>query len=367
MNKSGKNTVCAHGGAFWNAIGSHFQTLDRRVDVVNADVLDAWFPPAPGVALLLSEHLPWLLQTSPPQEAEGLRAAISAARGVPEESLVLGAGSSALMFLALRHWLTPESRVLLPGPTYGEYGHLLERVIGCRVDHISLDAESIQAHLTTGNYDLLVLVNPNNPTGDTFSQSVLTALLANAPRQTRVWVDEAYTDYLGPGASLETIAAGSENSVVCKSLSKGLALSGARVAYLCGPPILIQEMRGLTPPWAISLPAQVAAVAALADPAYYATRYAETHALREQLAASLGQTVPDWSITASPANWLLCHLPNNGPDAATLCRHCALRGVFLRAFPAQTYGLSPHALRISVKDAAQNIRIVETLKEAHRA
>src|SRR6266576_385362 len=68
----------------------------------------------------------------------------------------------------------------------------------------------------------------------------------------------------------DTVNVRSENVIVCKSMSKVYALSGARVAYLCAGPHQLEELRALTPPWVVSLPAQVAAVRALNDPAYYA-------------------------------------------------------------------------------------------------
>ena len=75
--------------------------------------------------------------------------------------------------------------------------------------------------------------------------------------------------------------------VVCKSMSKVYALSGARVAYLCGPARLIEPLRPLNPPWAVSLPGQVAAVMALQDPDYYARCYQQTHQLRAELRRGL--------------------------------------------------------------------------------
>jgi hypothetical protein len=49
---------CYHGGAFFEAIGTRFEDLGRRHQIINADVLDAWFDPAPRVIDALGEHLP---------------------------------------------------------------------------------------------------------------------------------------------------------------------------------------------------------------------------------------------------------------------------------------------------------------------
>jgi hypothetical protein len=56
--------ACFHGGAFFETLGEEFQDLDRRHSVINADVLDAWFPPAPSVITALNDRLAWLLKTS---------------------------------------------------------------------------------------------------------------------------------------------------------------------------------------------------------------------------------------------------------------------------------------------------------------
>ena len=99
-----------------------------------------------------------------------------------------GAGSSDLIFLALRHWLTAASRVLILDPTYGEYAHVLERVVGCRVERLPLrraeqyrlDPGRLELSLA-GEYDLVVLVNPNNPSGQHVPREELEEALRKAP------------------------------------------------------------------------------------------------------------------------------------------------------------------------------------------
>src|SRR5688500_3403450 len=89
---------CYHGGAFFDEVGADFRSLDRRHGIINADVLDAWFPPSPAVGDALRDDLDWLLRTSPPTQCEGLVAAIGEARRLDPASIVVGAGSSDLVF-----------------------------------------------------------------------------------------------------------------------------------------------------------------------------------------------------------------------------------------------------------------------------
>lgn len=359
--------ACFHGGEFFRAIGERFETLERSADVINADVLDAWFPPAPGVLSALQEYLPWLLRTSPPTGCEGLVAEIARARGVAPQNILPGAGSSDLIFRALRQWLTPDSRVLILDPTYGEYAHVLERVIGCVVDRLPLERADGYAvnlkHLRAAfadDYDLIVLVNPNSPTGQHIPRHALEALLQAAPARPRVWIDETYVEYAGPGQSLETFAAASENVIVCKSMSKVYALSGVRAAYICAGAHQLDALRAITPPWVVSLPAQVAAVRALQDPDYYTARYEETVRSRETLALELAAF--GWEIIPGIANFLLCHLPDRGPTAAAVVARCREHGLFLRDAAVMGATLGPRALRLAVKHEVTNRRMVEILR-----
>jgi len=98
---------CFHGGTFFKAVGEKFEALERSQTIINADVLDAWFPPSPCVLAALQEHLPWLLRTSPPTSCQGLIETVADVRGVAPENILPGSGSSDLIFRALRHWLTP--------------------------------------------------------------------------------------------------------------------------------------------------------------------------------------------------------------------------------------------------------------------
>ncbi|WP_432122541.1 aminotransferase class I/II-fold pyridoxal phosphate-dependent enzyme [Streptomyces sp. S1] len=363
---------CEHGGAFFSAIGTGFRTLSRRHEVVAADVLDAWFPPSPEVRAVLSEDPGWAARTSPPTGAEGLLAEIAGARGLPVESLAVGAGSSDLIFRAFGRWLTPESRVLLLDPGYGEYAHVTERVIGCRVDRLRLrredgwllDPARLAAATGDGRYDLVVVVNPNNPTGRHAPADALRAVIEASPARTRWWIDEAYLGYVDPADSLAGLASADARVVVCTSLSKMYALSGMRAAYLVACPQTAGELRRWTPPWPVSLPAQLAAVTALRDPAYYAERWARTHVLRKQLTHDLQELEGFSSVDEGVANFLTVTLPPDGPSAARLVGECRRHDVFLRDLSPLSPAYEGRTVRIAVRDTAENARIVAACEKA---
>ncbi|MEV1247465.1 histidinol-phosphate aminotransferase family protein [Nonomuraea sp. NPDC049750] len=399
--------ACQHGGASIGAVGRRFGSLPARDDVVPADVLDAWYPPAPAVVELLGGDQGWLARTSPPAYPEGLIEEIAERRDLPPDSVATGAGSSDLIFRAFRGWLDASSRVLLPDPVYGEYAHVVEQVIGCRADRFPLrradgwrpDLDRLRDALRE-RYDLVVIVNPNNPTGVHTDAGDLLRVIADAPGGTRFWIDEAYVEYADSGQSpspsqspsqspppsqspsspqsqssqsqsspssspsLERYAAASGNTVVCKSLSKMYALSGLRAAYLAGPAELAAESRRWGPPWGLSLPAQIAAVHALRDPDYYAECWGRTRALRSGLAERLAGLGADLRVHESAANFALLTLPRSGPTAAGLVAACRRDGVFLRDLSPLSPAFEGRTVRITVRDPDANDRVVTTVATA---
>lgn len=356
---------CYHGGAFFDAIGDRFDSLERIDDVIAADVLDAWFPPSPSAVAAVRDTLEWQMRTSPPTHATGLVETIAHARGVRPEQILVGAGSSTLIFLALRQWLATTSRVLVLDPTYGEYIHVLEHVVGCHIDRMVLsptddynvDCDALRQRLGTGAYDMFIWVNPNSPTGRHVPRAAVEAVLADAPPTTRIWIDETYVDYAGSDQSLEQVGAARHNVVICKSMSKMYALSGMRVAYLCAAPGALEPLRSLVPPWPVSLPAQIAAVRALQSTQYYADRWATTHSRRDELADGL-RALGITHIVPGVANFLLVHLPQHMGSAGALVAACRTDGLYLRDASGMGTALGSQALRIAVKDRATNHRML---------
>lgn len=362
-----ETSCCYHGGAFFQAIGEDFRTLSRRREIINADVLDAWYPPSPRVIAALQEHLPWLLHTSPPTHCTGLVEEIASARGVSDASIVVGGGSSDLMFRALPHWIGPRQRVLILDPMYGEYAHVLEQVIGCQVDRFKLSADrnfrvvydELARHLRDNRYAACFIVNPNSPTGQLASRAELMDFVRAVPRRTLIWIDETYIDFPGRGHSLETVAASCDNLIVCKSMSKFYALSGARVGYLCGHPRRIGGIRQLTPPWVIGLPSQLAAVEALRDPAYYERCRLSTIENRERL--EIGLRNSGLLVVPACANFLLAFIKDHRMTAAELVSACRKTGLYLRDAAAMG-SLGNYAVRVAVKDAATCKQMVQTIE-----
>lgn len=366
------NGVCYHGGASITELGERLEHLSRFDDVINADVLDAWFPPPPAVTQQLAQYLPQLARTSPPTQANGLIQTIAQTRGLNSSRIAVGAGSSDLIFRCFSRWLNRHSRVLLIEPTYGEYAFVLEQVIGCHVDRMLLerrhqyqiqDAEFRET--VQRNYDLIIAVNPNNPTGSFLVRDRFQGLIASVPSTTRVWIDECYVDYVNPQESAESLTEQFSNLVVVKSLSKVLALSGLRVGYLVSSVESVMEIRKHTPPWVVGMPGQLAAMLALQHPDYYLQRYEETDRMRREMEKQMADL--GWDVVPGIANFFMFFLPQSGPTAAEFCVACRESGLYLRDLSPTSPSLGRHALRVAVKDSETNARTISILSSNRRS
>lgn len=351
-----------HGGAFFSAIGEDFAHLERSREIIAADVLDAWFDPPPAVLETLRAYLPFLARTSPPVQAEGLLAAIAVARSVPQESVLVGAGSSALLFGCLPRLVEPGATVLRLDPMYGEYEHLCETVLEAQVvqhrlrpeDDFQVHAADLSALCRDLEPDAVFLVNPNNPTGRLWPRAELLAWLDTLPAPTLVVVDETYLDFAAPDQSLERDAAARRNLLVLKSMSKVYALSGLRVGYLVGSPPLVDFLSAFQPPWAVSLLGQVAAVEALRASHYYTACWERTRSLRAEMTAML----PGVRVYPSDANFYLVELEEPARVAAALL----VQGIYVRECQSMGPVLADRFLRIAVRSREENARIAAAIQ-----
>ena len=123
-----------------------------------------------------------------------------------------------------------------------------------------------------------------------------------------------------------------------------------------------RNIKQYSPPWALSLPAQAAAIAAFSDEEYYQKQYATTHRLREKLKQDL-QELGITKIINGVANFLLFYLPANAPSVNNFIEGCRQKNLYLRDVSNMGKNIGERAVRIAVKDAETNNRMIELIKE----
>jgi cobalamin biosynthetic protein CobC len=243
-----------------------------------------------------------------------LLAAAARRYGVRDEATILAApGTQALIQLLPR--LVPKSRVAVLGPTYEEH-----EACWARLGH---DVHVVDDISRASGADVVVAVNPNNPTG---------ALLKTfAPPKRLLVVDEAFVDFLPPEASLAPTLP--PRTVVLRSFGKAYGLAGLRLGFAIAERALIARLREELGPWAVSGPALAIGRQALADDAWLtatAARLERDGRRLDELLSSAGFT----PVGATPLFRLVRH-----HDVPGMVEQLGRNGIHVRAFEGQAHWL----------------------------
>ena len=212
---------------------------------------------------------------------------------------------------------------------------------------------------------MVVLVNPNNPTGKYYEKENILNLIRTSSNKILFVVDEAYIDYLDSEKSLEKDAIKLNNLIIIKSMSKAYALSGIRVAYMIANEKIIEKLVPFIPPRSVSLVWQIAAVEALKDRKYYQKKYNQTNDLREQFIYSL-KDIPSIKIYNSVANFFLIELKNSRYSAKNIIAKLIKQNIYLRNCDSMSKQFADNFIRIAVKDIWSNKIIIKALQEQFR-
>ncbi len=215
----------------------------------------------------------------PTREAgQALLAAAARRYGVADPATIAAApGTQALIQLLPR--LVPKARVAIVGPTYAEH-----EVCWRRAGH---DVAVVPDVEEASGADIVVLVNPDNPTGRLIAPRTLRAV-----ETAMLVVDEAFIDLLPAEASLA--GALPANAVVLRSFGKTYGLAGVRLGFAVAPPRFARRLRDELGPWAVAGPTLEIGRIALDDEAWLqaaATRLAKDQARLDALLIAAGFTI----------------------------------------------------------------------------
>jgi cobalamin biosynthetic protein CobC len=264
-----------------------------------------------------------------PEDGDGLEEAAAAYYG-STRLLALPGSQAAIMALPS---LRPRGTTAILSPTYGEYaaawqaaGHALRFFVPDELENVA------------GSCDVVVLANPNNPTGARFGrQRLLDAARTLHGRAGKLIVDEAFADAEGE-ESLAAIAGCHEapNLVVLRSLGKFFGLAGARVGFAIGRAAVLARLAETVGPWAVAHPAREAARAALADVAWQREQRERLHAA----SARLERLLMESGLGASSGTALFRYVATQ--RAPAIAESLARQGVLVRSFT------DPFALRFGL-------------------
>jgi histidinol-phosphate aminotransferase len=294
----------------------------------------------------------------PDSKGTALKAALAERLGVEPGNVVLGNGSSELFETIGRAVLGDGGAALVGWPSFPAYQEAMRRA-GATSVRVPLAGHcydlGAMAKLAGARNRLLIVANPNNPTGLTFGQAELDRLLDRLPEGTLLCLDEAYGEYAScadfPGAIASVLAG--RPLVVVRTLSKAYGLAGLRIGYAIAAEPLARRIDAQRQRFNTSGIAQAAAIAAIGDREHLARTLALNAQGRDWLTARLSET--GLFFLPSEANFLLVKVG----DGAEACRRLKERGVLVKQLDA--FGL-PEYIRVSVGRPEENALFIESLQ-----
>ncbi|MFW5698686.1 MAG: pyridoxal phosphate-dependent aminotransferase, partial [Planctomycetota bacterium] len=216
--------------------------------------------------------------------------------------------------------------VAVPHPTYGLYDQLAA-IQGAELIHLPWAKGWALPDLAATGARLVLLANPNNPSGTMVPREDLCALARSLDGI--LVVDEAYVDFADEPSGMLPLLAELPNLIVLRTFSKSFGLAAARLGLLFAHPALTTEFAKVKDSYNVGIAPQAMGLAALADPAHHAatvSRIREGRIELEHFCAGRG-----WALPPTQANFVLCRV---GAQAGAIMRALRERDLLVRWFDA---------------------------------
>ncbi len=280
--------------------------------------------------------------------------AIADHHGVDPSSIWVGAGSSEVLRCTALSVGGPGTSAVFAHPSFimyriatlVAYADPIAVPLDDRFDH-DLDA---MLEAITDTTTIVYVCNPNNPTGRIRSGEDLRAFVDAVDESVTISIDEAYAEYVTDSTyeSMLDLAPSKPNVLVARTFSKIYGLAGLRVGFGIGHPDLIANLRTTQPPFAVTAPAQAAALAALPLQNRVAERASENAIGRTYMTSALSSR--GYNVADSQANFVYFEPEGGASEIFDALLH---RGVIVRVLG--------DGIRVTVGTASENERFIDAL------
>ena len=363
MNLNKNHSMAVHGGEVFRLAAEFGIEPDTIIDF-SANINPLGLPE--GVDSALQRALQ-NLANYPEIEAESLRLCLTERHQLEPENLIVGNGSSALIYL-LSRVLKPKKSLIL-SPTFTEYERALRQVqsevvnLNCLIPDKNIAINEIIQSIIKIQPDLVFLCNPNNPTGDLWSITELEEMIAALSRVGIICIlDEAFIDFVGIESSFAKRVVDFDNLIILRSLTKIYALAGIRCGYLLSGRSLNRLFSRFLEPWSVNSLALKAAVAALEnDKEFIQDTIAFITKERKYLTEKLGQ-LSFLKPYPGTANYVLTKVDKT-VDCGQLSDFLFAHYKILIRRCGDYAGLDNNYVRFAVKKECENRKLIEGLGE----
>ena len=279
-------------------------------------------------------------------------------------NVMIGNGSSEVFDMLFRCFLEPGQEVIQHTPCFGIYklrcqilgGKLISVPMIYKDKQLLFDADAV-LKAVTGKTKIIVIANPNNPTGNFMDAD---SFIKIAETGIPFVIDEAYVEYAGLEMSQVQLTKKYQNVMITRTLSKAYGLAGMRFGYALADKDLITQVSATLIPWNVGTIPMWAALASIEDTEGLEKRRAFNNSEIEFIEDALGD-IPGLTIFHSYGNYILFDGTDAGKIGDEMIAHAQKKGLILRP-QAPMYGRNGF-FRITIGTKEENRMLVEAVKE----
>jgi histidinol-phosphate aminotransferase len=276
--------------------GAALRTAAREVARSGGPLVLCWnenpYGPSPAARAAMSQAIAEACRYPADEEIAALGKTLAAREGVGAEHIVTGTGSGELLCALGLLYGRGGGEIIAAQPTYDELPHYAQQweaalrlvPVDSQLRH---DLPAMHAALSPRTR-AIYLCNPNNPTGTALPAAQIREFVRSLPPAVITIVDEAYMDFVAPGAtgSVADLVPGGQRVIVLRTFSKIHGMAGVRCGYAIAPPDIATTLAAarMSSP---NLFAMRAARASLADTDFLADCRQRILASRARITAEL--------------------------------------------------------------------------------
>ena len=304
------------------------------------------YGPLPSVLGVIAEACA-RVNRYPDNGAGALTEAIAERFAVPADHIAVGSGSVGVLKQIMEAVSDPGAEILYAWRSFEAYPQLAG-LAGATSVQVPLREEThdlaAMADAITPQTRLILVCNPNNPTGTVVRERELVDFLDQVPGDCLVVLDEAYREYIRDPRVPDgvDIYRDRPNVAVLRTFSKAYGLAGLRVGFLIGHPPVAEAVRKTMLTFTVNSIAQAAAIASLAAENELLERVETVVKERDRVAAAL--RADGWTVPDSEANFVWLRL---GGHCMAFAEACDAAGISVRPFAGE-------GARISIGTSAAN-------------
>jgi threonine-phosphate decarboxylase len=349
---------CVHGGELWKYYPNHWNILDFSVNVNPLSL--------PRKVMEAVERSLSQIQFYPDPDSSALRNAISNyLEGISPENVIVGNGSTELIYLFCDVFIKSGDEAIIPIPTFGEYENAVIKAGGIP-KYVKLD-EDFKVNPDTllkeigPRTKVIFLCNPNNPTSTIIPKDDLFKIIEDSDRRNvLVLMDEDFIEFVDEDISMVGEVKNYKNLFILRSFTKIFGLTGLRVGYGVACEEIISLLFKGKIPWNVNCIAQAAAIAALQDVEYLEETRKLIREEREFLLDEL-KRIHGLRVFPAHANFILIDIRQTGFTAAQLKEEMLKHGILIRDC-SSFKGLDEYYIRVAVRTRHENERLLAALR-----